>query len=69
MSGLVARVAASRPRGYRRRLGAGISLGYLGLLVPNFILWASSELVRGASFVAIPSIVATVTAARIVSTV
>ena len=46
----------------RRRSAEDISLGYFGLLVPGFVLWAGYGLIIGDLFVAIPNMVAMVTA-------
>lgn len=53
-------------RMWKRRSADDISLGYFGLLVPGFQLWAAYGLITGDLFVAIPNIVATVTALLVI---
>jgi MtN3 and saliva related transmembrane protein len=51
----------------RRRSADDISVHYFRLLVPGFILWADYGLITGDLFVAIPNLIATVTAVSVIA--
>ncbi|KAA9153762.1 hypothetical protein F6B41_14540 [Microbacterium lushaniae] len=51
----------------RRRSADDISLGYFGLLVPGFLLWVAYGAVAGDAFIAVPNLIATITAVAVIA--